>query len=146
VMLRDQGPRQRVTGKWRDLYRRFYGSSVPVADMQVLVELDHNTWFAVVLPVGITTVATAIAILLAALVATGVVLWHWAPTALIGGDDGWSLSNVSRHILAIISSRDGFASLSQFQIMLWTLVVGGGAVYVMTLSGNLISISAGTLT
>jgi hypothetical protein len=49
-------------------------------------------------------------------------------------------------ILRIISSRDGYASLSQLQIILWTFVVGASAIYVMTLSGNLIAISAGTLT
>ena len=48
-------------------------------------------------------------------------------------------------ILSIISSGSGWASLAQFQIILWTLVIGGGAVYVMTLRGSLIDISSGTL-
>ena len=47
--------------------------------------------------------------------------------------------------LRLISTAKGWASLSQFQIMLWTFVIGAGAVYVMTLSGSLIPISAGTL-
>jgi hypothetical protein len=48
-------------------------------------------------------------------------------------------------LLRIISTQDGYASLSQLQIVLWTFVVGISAIYVMTLSGNLISISEGTL-
>jgi hypothetical protein len=49
-------------------------------------------------------------------------------------------------LLRVISTQDGYASLSQLQIVLWTLVVGMSAIYVMTLSGNLISIGEGTLT
>jgi hypothetical protein len=48
-------------------------------------------------------------------------------------------------ILRIISSSRGWASLAQFQIILWTLLIGSGAVYVMTLTGQLIVISSGTL-
>ena len=40
----------------------------------------------------------------------------------------------------------GYASLSQFQIMLWTFVVGCSAVYVMVLTGRLINIEATMLT
>jgi hypothetical protein len=48
-------------------------------------------------------------------------------------------------ILCLIASRNGFASLSQFQIMLWTFVVIASAAYVMALSGTLIPITSGTL-
>lgn len=48
-------------------------------------------------------------------------------------------------LLRLISTDGGNASLSQFQIMLWTFVVGFSAVYVMVLSGSLIVISASTL-
>lgn len=47
--------------------------------------------------------------------------------------------------LQIISTRSGYASLSQFQLILWTLVIGVGAVYVMVLSGNLLDITTGAL-
>jgi hypothetical protein len=47
--------------------------------------------------------------------------------------------------LQIISTPSGYASLSQLQIMLWTLVVAASAVYVMALSGDLIEITNGTL-
>jgi hypothetical protein len=48
-------------------------------------------------------------------------------------------------ILCLITSRNGFASLSQFQIMLWTFLVIASAAYVMALSGTLIPITNGTL-
>jgi hypothetical protein len=47
--------------------------------------------------------------------------------------------------LRIISTPSGYASLSQLQIVLWTLVVAAAAVYVMSLSGDLIQITEGTL-
>jgi hypothetical protein len=48
-------------------------------------------------------------------------------------------------LLRIVATRDGYASLSQFQMILWTFVVAGSAVYVMVLSGDLIEITTGTL-
>jgi len=47
--------------------------------------------------------------------------------------------------LRLIIASNGKASLSQLQILLWTFVVGAGAVYVMSLSGNLINVTSGTL-
>ena len=52
---------------------------------------------------------------------------------------------VRRAVLGLISTEKGFASLSQFQIILWTFVVAGSAVYVMALSGELINVTSGTL-
>jgi hypothetical protein len=48
-------------------------------------------------------------------------------------------------ILRVITTPKGYASLSQFQIMLWTFVVGASVIYVMALSGDLIRVTAGTL-
>jgi hypothetical protein len=48
-------------------------------------------------------------------------------------------------LIRIVATRDGYASLSQFQMILWTFVVAGSAVYVMVLSGELIEITTGTL-
>src|SRR5207248_354042 len=47
--------------------------------------------------------------------------------------------------LRIISTPSGYASLSQLQILLWTFVVGAAAVYVMSVSGQLVQITSGTL-
>jgi hypothetical protein len=47
--------------------------------------------------------------------------------------------------LRIISTPSGVASLSQFQMLLWTFVVAGSAIYVATLSGQLVEVTTGTL-
>lgn len=110
--------------------------AVPVADMVVEVTPVNGKPVTVVLPVGVTNVPYAVVLSLACLA-----LFCFAAATLArhrgirGGD----------FVLRLISTRDGYASLSQFQIMLWTIVVGLAAVYVMTLSGNLIPITSGTL-
>lgn len=43
-------------------------------------------------------------------------------------------------ILQLITNKNGYASLSQFQILLWTAVIAVGLAYVMTLSGALIDV------
>jgi hypothetical protein len=48
-------------------------------------------------------------------------------------------------VLWMISTRNGVASLSQAQIVLWTFLIGALAVYVMALSGVLIDITDSTL-
>lgn len=48
-------------------------------------------------------------------------------------------------IIRIVTTSDGYASLSQLQMVLWTFVVAASAVYVMVLSGELIEITTGTL-
>jgi hypothetical protein len=48
-------------------------------------------------------------------------------------------------VLWMISTRNGVASLSQAQIVLWTFLIGASAVYVMGLSGVLIDITDSTL-
>jgi hypothetical protein len=48
-------------------------------------------------------------------------------------------------LFRIVATSQGGASISQFQIVLWTCVIGASAAYVMTLSGTLIEISDGTL-
>ncbi len=48
-------------------------------------------------------------------------------------------------LLAVISDSEGYASLSQFQMILWTFVTGLSVLYVMTLSGSLINIPQSAL-
>ena len=57
-----------------------------------------------------------------------------------------SLKIPGNWFLKVISDRQGYASLSQFQIMLWTLVVGFSAIYVMVLLQKLIDIEPTMLT
>jgi hypothetical protein len=56
-----------------------------------------------------------------------------------------SLNVPGKWLLKVISTRAGVASLSQLQVILWTFVIGTGAVYVIAISGGLIDISNGTL-
>ncbi|HEY8289577.1 MAG TPA: hypothetical protein VIG49_09925, partial [Acetobacteraceae bacterium] len=110
---------------------------VPVADMVVEVTTGDGAVARVSLPVGVTSVSYAW--VLVAVVLAG----FWVAVAYAVRD-----RNVPGRqlVLRLIATRDGYASLSQFQIMLWAIVVGLSAVYVMVLSGNLISITPGTLT
>ena len=48
-------------------------------------------------------------------------------------------------LLRIIATPGATASLSQFQILVWTFVVAGSAVYVASLSGQLVQVTTGTL-
>lgn len=90
------------------------------------------------LDLGITSVPWSVLIALAiafiALLLVALVAKHRIP----------DLKNVGS-LLRIITSERGYGSLSQFQIMLWTFVVAVSAVYVLSLSGDLIEISGGTL-
>ena len=90
--------------------------------------------------VGITS-AIAAAVLVAALL--GVVylaLWAVARRRQPASHRRWGGS-----LLWLITGADGYASLSQFQIILWTVTVAASAVYVMTLSGNLLELTSGVL-
>ena len=48
-------------------------------------------------------------------------------------------------LLWMISTRNGVASLSQAQIVLWTFLIGASSIYVMALSGVLIDVTDSTL-
>ena len=110
---------------------------VPLADMRVFAyQDDPATRIDVVRSVGITEPWIAA---LAAVVAVGaglLMFWIFARERMVPGRG---------FLLWLISTRNGVASLSQLQIMLWTFVVGAAAVYVMALSGALIEITNGTL-
>ena len=112
------------------------GFSVPVADMVVEVTTTTGQVVVSATQVGITNVSVAAAVVV------GVLALIWLILDKVTRYRGIRGSNL---LLRVISTRDGYASLSQLQIVLWTLVVAMSAVYVMTLSGNLISISEGTL-
>jgi hypothetical protein len=114
---------------------------VPVALMTVTADVtfaDKTTKIVVaVLPIGVTSVHYAVALVIVALLAIAIFIYWVLRKIEFPGTDP---------VLRLITGADGWASLSQFQIILWTLVVGGSAIYVMALSGNLIGITGGTLT
>jgi hypothetical protein len=112
---------------------------VPLADMYVHANLKDDegvdTLVLMVDSVGVSTpwLAFVTAIGLVA-VAWGFLLSCAAARNVPGG-----------RLLRVISTRRGVASLSQFQIMIWSTVIGAGIIYVMLISGNLIDIPATTL-
>jgi hypothetical protein len=120
------------------VYRGF--GMVPVADVRILVyQPSGEAVLDVLTTVGVTKAPWA-ALAAFAAVAIALVLLYCCSRIrqpqLAGANP----------LLRIIASERNYASLSQAQIILWTLVVGASAVYVMALSGDLIDITGGTLT
>jgi len=114
---------------------------VPLADFRVMVRpVGAATWTFVDVepqPIGITNG------LLALVVTIIIVLLGWGALYRFGQLRG--VPGAGNAILQVISTKRGYASLSQLQILIWAFVIGGGAVYVMVLSGNLIPITNGAL-
>jgi hypothetical protein len=125
--------------------------AVPVADMRVIGYSDGEVVFDVVREVGVTNVEFSLAFTIFVLGAAIMVLHAFAARA---APDAWALRTwravlsdlVSlTWVLRLIRAEDGSASLAAFQVLLWSLVVAGSATYVMSLSGELIDITQGTL-
>ncbi|MDE3175329.1 MAG: fibronectin type III domain-containing protein [Pseudomonadota bacterium] len=97
------------------------------------------------LEVGVTSRSYAMFLTLVAVLLAAWTLSRFARRLGVPGARQTGLAALRSAPLKLIASSNGFASLSQFQIMLWTFVIGGGAFYVVALNGSLIPISAGTL-
>ena len=133
-------PRFSGEGEYAGLYL------VPLADVRILVARQgQGRQFRRSSPTCRTRSASANPFW-AVLLALGTVLVAFAVLSLVchrrlkrlGYDD-------LDPIIRIIATPDGYASLSQLQMVLWTFVVAASAVYVMVLSGELIQITTGTL-
>ena len=112
------------------------GMIVPVADVKVIVGTAESTLATAVLEVGVTSVWNAVLVTLVSVLVAHGLLYAWAMSREVPGRSPW---------MRLISTREGYASLSQAQIMLWSFLFGAGAVYVMILSGSLIDIPTGAL-
>jgi hypothetical protein len=112
------------------------GMIVPVADMKVVLVRSNAVVTTTVLDVGITSVWNAFLTTLVCILGMHALLYTWAVRRKVPGSSPW---------MRLVSTREGYASLSQMQIMLWSFVFGAGAVYVMTLSGSLINIPISAL-
>jgi hypothetical protein len=113
---------------------------VPLADVRILaIDKKNETVADVWTSIGITYPLAGLAFALLTAFLAYVVLRRAATRRLPHGPRRpWGA-------LPIISTPSGFASISQFQVLLWTFVVAVAAVYVMSLSGELIEITSGTL-
>jgi Fibronectin type III domain len=111
---------------------------VPLATMRIIAYggAAATPAIEVVYHIGITNPLLA---LLLAVLAVAIALWVFYVFARNRGVPGKGL------VLWMISTRNGVASLSQAQIMLWTFLIGALAIYVMALSGALIDIADSTL-
>ena len=109
---------------------------VPVADVKVIVGTAESTLATTVLEVGVTSVWNAALVTLLCVLAAQGLLYSWAVHRKVPGRSPW---------MRMISTREGYASLSQMQIVLWSFLFGAGATYVMILSGSLIDIPTGAL-
>lgn len=112
------------------------GMIVPVADMKVVLVRSNAVLTTAVVDVGVTSVWNAVIATLVCIVGAHAVLYAWAVRRKVPGRSPW---------MRLVVTREGFASLSQLQIMLWSFVFGAGAVYVMILSGSLINIPVSAL-
>ena len=112
---------------------------VPQADVRVLFfDADLNPVFDTGTKTGVTSVWMAAILAVFTVAAAFAVLSQVCRRR-------FPTFGAANPFLCLITTRRGFASLSQFQIMLWTFVVVASAIYVFALSGDLIAISAGTL-
>ena len=113
---------------------------VPLAEVRILAIKQDKAVADVTTAIGITHPFAAAAFAIAAITLGFVVLY---------GATAWRIKhtgiNKANWFLRIISTPSGYASLSQLQIVLWTFVVAASAVYVMSLSGQLVEITNGTL-
>ena len=127
-------------------------ASAALARAYLSVYVDGKTE---VLPVGYTSrlYAAAVALVLAAL-AVFVVARFASLLNLSGARRARRFTNlgllarvvtspfrVGSALLSLITSENGVASLSKFQVLLWTAVVGGGAVYVAILNNALMPLN-----
>lgn len=108
---------------------------VPAADLRVIAVGRDGVLADQVFQVGITRPWNALATALVLLAASLAVLHAMAVRR---GASGAGL-------LKLICTRERQASLSAFQILVMSMTVAFSAVYVMSLSGNLINLTPGTL-
>ena len=112
---------------------------VPQADVRVLLfDNNLNLVFDGLTKTGVTSIAFAALMVLLAVGFAFTALWLVRRRRL-------PPTSKADPVLCLITTRSGFASFSQFQIILWTFVVIASAVYVIALSGDLIPITVGTL-
>src|SRR6202050_5395571 len=125
---------------WIDGIRHWrFKNVVPLAD--VYVRADRKDDQSAVAPINMMGSVGVSTPWLAFVIAIGLVgvawgfLLSWATARGVPGG----------RLLRVISTPHGVASLSQFQIMIWSTVIGAGIIYVMLISGNLIDIPGTTL-
>jgi hypothetical protein len=112
---------------------------VPIADVRIMVIDKSGTINADIIgAVGVTKAGWALTLAIVSIIIVYALLSYFCRKRLP------KLAGINP-ILRVVTTPNGYASLSQFQIVLWTFVVGTSVIYVMALSGELITITSGTL-
>jgi hypothetical protein len=139
VSLPKAPPRIGGDGEYAGLYL------VPLADVRILV-LGRNPAGSLVVVADVSHAIGVTNPFWALLLAALTVLAAFAVLSFVGRRRlrRAGLEDVGL-IIRIITTPDGYASLSQLQMVLWTFVVAASAVYVMVLAGELIEVTSGTL-
>ena len=124
-------------GKWHTNPFYAYDGLWPRADFRVLVpDASGKPVIDEIIPFSITN------------------YWLSAAVTIVGTLVFWGLiygvARLYRNVrggffLGIICNQSGYASLSQFQIMIWTVVIGGASIYVAMLTGRLLDVPTQTL-
>jgi hypothetical protein len=113
---------------------------VPLAEVRIVALKANAPLVDVWTEIGITyplfSLFLALAVVILAFVALNIVVQNRVTHAGIR-EANW--------LLRIISTPSATASLSQLQILLWTFAIAASAIYVVTLSGQLVEITTGTL-
>lgn len=149
VIVPQIGPAPSVFTRWLGRARSAGFGVIPIADMRLIGYNDTGVLFDEVQPIGITSVGFS-AVFAVALISLGLYALHRNAVprnpALPRGFSAAVIRAIRLDwVLDLIRVEDGRASLSSFQMLLWTIVVASGAVYVMALSGELIDLTPGTL-
>ncbi|MBI4967041.1 MAG: hypothetical protein HZC25_02880 [Rhodospirillales bacterium] len=108
---------------------------IPKADLKIIGrDKDNQSIFEKNVEISVTSTRWAFAYtVLSILVAIGLIY-------LVTGRRN-AQTGTSNFLLTIIATSNGRASLSQLQIMIWTLVVCGSIVYVFSISGTFMALS-----
>jgi hypothetical protein len=109
---------------------------VPVAALRLIGGASGNIDFVAAVPIGVTSTVFSLFASTASILLALIVFGMWVKGVQLTKPLG---------ILRLVAGKEGYASLSQFQILIWTVVIALSAEYVMMLSGNLIAVSNGAL-
>jgi hypothetical protein len=109
---------------------------VPVAEMVVEATTENGRIDVASFQVGVSSVKLAGSVTILSIAMMLLLIRQFARKAGAGG---------SNWILSFVADHSGYADIAQFQLILWTTVIGAGAIFAMSLSGTLLDISSSTL-
>jgi hypothetical protein len=117
---------------------------VPVSTLRIIgFDKDNIVLTDVIRPIGITSIVAALVIAIGTMALALYIIHVFVATKSDSLNGAWLTFD---WLLRLSRMPDGRASLSGFQVLIWTLVIAGGSIYVMALSGDLVDLPPGALT